>query len=64
MGVELEDAARVDPQTFPDRVPALDRAVEDRDPGLGARQELATDVDQDVGIARIGELVSGVLLHR
>ena len=50
MLVQLEDAAVVKPQSFPDRVPALHRGIERTDPGLIAMDKPTVDVDDQVAV--------------
>ena len=40
----------IEPQSFPDRVAALDRRVERADAGLIPMHQLAVDVDQQIAV--------------
>ena len=60
---QAEDPSGVEAQPFPDRVAALDRTVEYADFGVGARFQLATYVNQDVGIAGIGQYCCISICH-
>ena len=57
MAVEEGEAAAVDPKPLPHAVAEHEAAVEHRDDRLGARLQLAVDVDQDRSIARVGHVV-------
>ena len=50
-------------QTLPDAVAEDETGVEHRNDGLGARLQLAVDVDLDVAIARIVDEFVGALGH-
>ena len=50
MFVQFEDAAVIEPQSFPDRVAALHRGIKRADAGLVAVHELAVDVHQQVAV--------------
>ena len=50
MFVQLEDAAVVKPQSFPDGVAALHRRIERTDPGFIAMHETAVDVYDQVAV--------------
>src|SRR6476660_7358918 len=51
MFVQLEDAAVVKSQSFPDRVTALHRRVERADPSLVAMHQLSVDVYEQVAVS-------------
>src|SRR4029077_15761070 len=51
MFVQLEDAAVVKSQSFPDRVTALHRRVERADPCLVAMHQLSVDVYEQVAVS-------------
>jgi hypothetical protein len=55
MGVELEDAAVVDAQVFPNGVPTLDRAVENGHLRLIPRKELASHMNENSGVSRVSK---------
>ena len=50
MFVQFENAAVIEPQSFPDRVAALHRGIERADAGLVPVHELAVDVHQQVAV--------------
>ena len=50
MFVQFENAAIIEPQSFPDRVAALDRGIKRADAGLIPVHELAVDVYQQVAV--------------
>ena len=54
MRIQFGDTAVIDAQALPDRVPALNRAVEHRDPCLIAGQQAAADMDHYPGVPGIG----------
>ena len=54
--VELKNFALVHAQAFPNRVAALNRAVKDRYFGVFPRQQFTADMDEDVFVARVGQL--------
>src|SRR5213083_1624397 len=53
MFVQLEDAAVVKSQSFPDRVTALHRRVERADPCLVAMHQLSVDVYEQVAVSLV-----------
>ena len=57
--LELEHPPVVDAQALPDGVAALDGRVERADPRLGARPEVAVDVDEDVAVLLVEVLEHG-----
>ena len=57
--VEADEAALHQAQPLPDAVAEDEAAVEDRDPRLVARHEVAVDVDQDAIVARVGNVALG-----
>ena len=59
MLVQFENATVVKPQTFPNRVAALDRGIERTDARLVAVDQLTVDVNDQVLVLRIK-----FLLHR
>ena len=54
--VELKNFAVVHAQAFPNRVAALNRAVKDRYFGVFPREQFTADIDEDVFVARVGQL--------
>ena len=56
VGVELKDLSIVDAQSLPYRIAALYRAVEYRYSGFLPGQQFASYMDEDVLVARIGQL--------
>ena len=57
MAVEEGEPPLVDAQPLPDAVAEHEAGIEHRDDRLGARLQLAVDVDQDRRVPRVGDVV-------
>jgi hypothetical protein len=53
MLLELENPSLVQPQSFPDRIAALDSRIERADSGFVAMDQLPVDVDDQVAVFRV-----------